>query len=253
MGEPMLLCYHAVSETWEHPMSVHPERLREQLDVLLRRGFRPVTLSQALTRPSGRSVVITFDDGFLSTYSLAFPVLREMGVPGTAFLTTGFLANQQPLAWPGFDPSPLTDKDELLPMSWEQAREMADAGWEFGSHSVSHPRLPELDDLALRRQLVDSRAVITAQLDRSCSTIAYPFGVVDRRVRRSVREAGYEGGVTLGCRPWRRDRLALPRIGVYRSDDSRRFALKVSRPLRSRAGGAALSLATAVGRPAKTP
>ena len=48
-------------------------------------------LRQVLARPKGRSVMITFDDGYRDNYEVAFPILRSYGAAATFFLTTGFL------------------------------------------------------------------------------------------------------------------------------------------------------------------
>lgn len=244
-ADSIVLCYHAVSSTWEHPMSVHPDRLRAQIQTLLERGYRPVTLSESVARPSGRMLVVTFDDGFLSTYALGLPILRELGVRATAFVTSSFLTSGQPVAWDGFDPAPLRDPSELRPMSWDQAAALASTGWEIGSHTVSHPVLPKLDDDGILRELSESSRTIAERLGRPCKTVAYPFGAADGRVLRIAQEVGYSAGVTLGCRRRRYGPLDLPRIGVYRVDDRRRFALKVSRPLRSPAAGVVIDAAKA--------
>ena len=69
--------------------------------------------------------------------------------------------------------------------------ELADAGWEVGSHTRSHPRLPQVDDAALARELGDSRELIAERLGRPCESIAYPYGDFDERVVRATAAAGY--------------------------------------------------------------
>ena len=48
----VILCYHALSERWPAALSTTPERFREQLELLLARGYRPVTFAQAVTAPA---------------------------------------------------------------------------------------------------------------------------------------------------------------------------------------------------------
>jgi len=247
VADVLVLCYHAVSDEWQHAMSVPPAYLRDQVQSVLERGYRPMTLTDARARPAPRTVVVTFDDGFLSTYLQGRPVLEELGVPATVFLPTSFVSSGQPLSWTGFDPAPLADPRELCPMTWAHARALTDLGWEVGSHSRTHPVLTQTDDERLRAELVESRDELAQHLGPARRTLAYPFGEADRRVMTAAADAGYAAGVTLGCRRRRPAALAVPRVGVYRGDSSHRFALKVSAPARSRAGSLAVEAAKATG------
>jgi peptidoglycan/xylan/chitin deacetylase (PgdA/CDA1 family) len=109
---------------------------------------------------------------------------------------------------------------------------VAEAGWEIGSHTCSHPRLPSLGDEHLRRELFESRSVVAERLGRPCGTLAYPYGDHDERVVEATRAAGYAAAGTLPGRLPRAQRLAWPRIGIYRGDDQRRFRIKASAAVR---------------------
>ncbi len=88
---------------------------------------------------------------------------------------------------------------ESRPMNWNQVREMAIAGIEFGSHTVTHPILANLTDDDLRFELVESRRVIEEQIGKSVSVISYPVGgrtAFNDRVRQAVALAGYRLGVS---------------------------------------------------------
>jgi peptidoglycan/xylan/chitin deacetylase (PgdA/CDA1 family) len=122
-------------------------------------------------------------------------------------------------------------------MTVAQLREVADAGWEIGSHTRTHPWLPQLDAETLRDELVRSRAELREAFGIPCRSLAYPFGAHDDRVVAAAGAAGYETAVTLPrrLRPWpgRADgQLELSRVGVYRADDMARFRLKVAAPMR---------------------
>lgn len=235
-----VLAYHAVSP-YPNPLSVDVTRLADQLRHVLRKGLRPVLFGRmAAGRAPDDSFAVTFDDGYLSVYERAREVLGGLGVPATVFLPTGLVGRDGPVSWPGLTPDPMPG-DELRPMSWQQVEELVADGWEVGSHTVSHPRLPELDDQALRRELVASRREVEARTGRWCTTLAYPFGQTDRRVVAAARDAGYVGAVTMG-RVGVGGPLAVPRIGVFCHDNARRFALKTSRLMRTDAAAAALSV-----------
>ncbi|MEA2144561.1 MAG: hypothetical protein QOG59_148, partial [Solirubrobacteraceae bacterium] len=104
MGEVMVLCYHAVSPTWDASLSVTPERLERQLTRLVIGGWRGVTFREAaLRRVDGPALVVSFDDAFASVHRLAFPILASLGLVGTVFAPSAFMPDGAPLSWPGVD------------------------------------------------------------------------------------------------------------------------------------------------------
>jgi peptidoglycan/xylan/chitin deacetylase (PgdA/CDA1 family) len=253
--DTLVLCYHAVSTSWDAPLSVTPGQLDAQLSHLSARGYRAVTFAEALGgAASGRRVAITFDDGYRSVLRLAQPVLEAHGMAAaTLFVPTDFIGIEQPMSWPGIDRwlrGP--HAAELVPISWDEAGQLAAAGWEIGSHTCSHPRLTELDDERLRTQLEDSRAECEQRLRRPCESLAFPYGAFDRRVSEAARAAGYAGAAALAAGPGRPSRHCWPRVGVYHVDGDRSFRMKVSpaaRRLRRSRGWAALDPLLRVVRP----
>lgn len=98
-------------------------------------------------------------------------------------------------------------------MSWDEVRRLADAGHEIGSHSRTHPILPQCDDARLEREIVGSRQILEAKLGREVTTFCYPNGDSDGRVAAVVERAGYHCAVTTrwGGNGSFADRLALKR------------------------------------------
>jgi peptidoglycan/xylan/chitin deacetylase (PgdA/CDA1 family) len=122
-------------------------------------------------------------------------------------------------------------------MSWEQLGTLAEAGWEIGAHTRTHPHLTELDDAALTEELQASRRDCESQLGLPCRSFAYPFSDEDERVVGATEEAGYSAAATLPASLEPATPLRWPRVGIYRDDDSFRFRLKTSPfVLRLRAG-----------------
>jgi len=235
MTDLIVLCHHAVSADWPAALAVRPDRFFEQLELLVGRGYRGVTFSQALRGPRrGKMLAVTFDDAFASVMEHAVPVLRALGLPGTIYAVTDFAESGRPLAWDGTDhwlQGP--HRAELAGMRWDELRELMEEGWEVGSHTKTHPPLTTLDDGALERELRESREACEAALGAPCESVAYPYGDVDERVLAAAAAAGYRHGAGLPPR-WRLPRpLDYPRTGVYRTDDLRRFRLKVSRAVRA--------------------
>ena len=224
MSEPLVLCYHAVSERWPAALSVTPKALASQLEFLVGRGYRGTTFSAAVAKPPAKKTfVITFDDSYRSVRALAAPILDRLGLVGTVFVPTSYTGKAEPMCWAGIDhwlDGPFAE--ELTPMAWGELRELASHGWEIGSHTCTHPRLTKVDDETLERELRVSRAELEQNLEARCRSIAYPYGDHDDRVVRATEAAGYEAAATLPERFDRAEPLRRPRVGIYHSDAERR-------------------------------
>ena len=236
MGDVLILCYHAVSESWPSELAIRPADLERQVQVLRRRGYTPTTFTRAVTAPpSRRCFAVTFDDGYRSVAELALPLLRELDVQGTLFVPTQHVGSERPMAWPGIDQWVGTQWErELVPVDWPELLRLQEAGWEIGSHSVSHPYLTQLDDEALAEELEQSRERVRERLG-DCVSIAYPYGDVDQRVISAAGRAGYRTGAALPERYLVRRELhslAWPRLMVGRDHGSGMFRRRSSVPYR---------------------
>jgi peptidoglycan/xylan/chitin deacetylase (PgdA/CDA1 family) len=173
-----------------------------------------VTLDDAvdmLSRPrlSGRHVCITFDDGWRGPYEHAWPILASQDVPAAFFVVPDWIDRG------GTDDNGVWREV----VSWDECRQLAQAGMEVGSHSMSHARLARLDAAALQAQVTASRRRIEAELRRPCRHFACPWGqpiedYLPERDPDAVRAAGYSSFVTTirgrarpGTSPW-----TIPRI-----------------------------------------
>jgi peptidoglycan/xylan/chitin deacetylase (PgdA/CDA1 family) len=226
----IVLCYHALSPTWDADMSTTPERFERQIAMLAGRRYRGVTFSEAVRSSGpGRVVAVTFDDAYRSVLELARPILDRFGMPATVFAPTDGVDAAGLLQWPGIDQwlgGP--HERDLTPMSWAELRSLAAAGWEVGSHTATHPHLTQADDATLEDELRRSKAACEQHLQGPCASLAYPYGDVDARVVEATARAGYSAAGALPRRLTALGALRWPRIGVYRGDDARRFRLKVS-------------------------
>lgn len=221
---PLILCYHAVTDGWDDPLAIAPHTVERQVGSLLRRGYRPVDALTAFARQP-RTLHVTFDDAYRNVADV-LPALSRMGARVTIFACTSFAEDGRP-----FDVSELRHRlparpEELMTMPWDTLRELAREGVEIGSHTVSHPHLPQLSDAQLRAELTQSKQRVEDELGQACRVLAYPYGDDDVRVHEATRAAGYAGAFSLRGRAG--SRFALPRVDVYRGDGALRFALKVS-------------------------
>jgi peptidoglycan/xylan/chitin deacetylase (PgdA/CDA1 family) len=231
----LVLAYHALSPAWPAALSIPPQRFEEQLRILAERGYESVTFGEAVAgRRGGKLVAITFDDGFRSVIDRALPILTRFGFVATAFVPTAYIGRPEPNDWPNvnrwiggsYEP-------ELEPMGWPDLAALADAGWEIGSHTCTHPDLTSLDDQELGEELVTSRRHCERELGVACHSIAYPYGAVDARVTAAAARAGYTAGAALPRRIHRAHRLRWPRVGIWHRDSERIFLTKLS-PLQRR-------------------
>ena len=206
MSQPLVLCYHVVSEEEKHPLAVDRHTFESQVASLLRRG---------------RSLHVTFDDGYAGIVD-AIALLEDSGVARTVFVVTSCAADGSPPA-----PHSNASSPALGTLQWSALGELAARGVEIGSHSVTHPHLTNLGDDELRRELRDSRAAIEDELSVPCRSLAYPYGDFDARVSRAARDAGYERA--FAARPrFRHDPFALPRVSIFAHDGAVRFWVKTA-------------------------
>ncbi len=223
---PLVLCYHAVVEGEPQRLAVRREQLESQVRSLLRRGYRPVTATDAVEQ-RGRLLHVTFDDAYRSVVD-TLPLLEELGVPATIFACTGYARDGRAFDVPELREDATADPAAFATMDWTALRAAASSGVEIGSHTVTHPHLPPLSDAELDRELRDSKAELEDELGRPCRHVAYPYGEENDRVRSAARRAGYDAAFGVDPVRGRNDRFALPRLALYRHDTAAGFRLRTS-------------------------
>ena len=190
-----MLCYHAVSEVWPAELSVHPEALERQLRFLLDRGYQPATFTELVTDGGRRkSFAVTFDDGFVSVGTLAGPILGRLGIPGTVFVVTDHVGAAAPMTWPGIEQWLKTPHEpELMPLGWDDLRDLQSAGWEIGARTCSHPHLTQVPDEHLENELTRRGAFApsgsASVLPSPTHTVTSMRGLSRPRGRRATRRA----------------------------------------------------------------
>jgi peptidoglycan/xylan/chitin deacetylase (PgdA/CDA1 family) len=221
-----IIYYHRIDPEL-HRSCVTPQAFREQMRHLRAEGFHVVplaALAPALERgeaPAPRTVAITFDDGFADNYEHAYPVLAELGLPATIFLTVGMMGGRLAV---------LRDHAALPALGWDQVREMLRGPVTVGSHTLSHPHLSACAPAEVERELVRSREAIAGETGVATDLFCYPHGDLSASVRDAVARAGYR--LACSTRPGpvlaASDPLALPRTFIARDDTLADFARKLS-------------------------
>jgi peptidoglycan/xylan/chitin deacetylase (PgdA/CDA1 family) len=234
----VFLGYHSVTDDGPPYLSLTPRAFERQLDALLAAGFRAgtrTTLEQIARgeSPAGRHAFLTFDDGFRDTATAAHPRMAERGLTGMAFVLPGHLEGGTALDWPEVAGEASRRPELMRSMDWPAVESLADAGWEIGSHTMSHARLPGLSDEALTEELLDARRIVKERLGR-CDMLAYPFGAWDDRVAQAALAAGYAFAFTLPFgEQAQATRMSIPRVTIDDRDRDWRFRAKLSRPGRA--------------------
>lgn len=203
------------------------DSFRRQMALLKYAGYRVISLAEAHAalfgnRPvPGRSVVLSFDDGYENFAEHAYPVLREFGYPSVMFAVSGLLG--EPARW-------LDDGGAgARLMSGGKLRELRAGGVEIGSHSVSHPRLSRLPPAARRAEIVDSKRALEDILGDPVDFFAYPYGDYGAEARDAVAEAGYKAALTCsrGAANTAPNPFEIPRKAVSWGDNLLGFLWKL--------------------------
>jgi len=186
----MVLCYHRFEDNPHDALAIAPAEFRAQMQQLKDAGIQVVTMKDFLAWRRGersipsKSAVITIDDGYVSGYSVAWPMLKEFGYPFTMFIYTNYIN--------------VGGKS----ITWAMLEEMRDAGVDIESHTVSHHDLrhaPKGQDYTtwLHNELYTSKDILEQKLGIKIVAFAFPYGTHNEVVRKMALEAGYQALFTV--------------------------------------------------------
>lgn len=226
-GYVTVLLYHRFAEPRYPTTNISVEKFRQQLEYLRQQGYRVLAMAEfrqllAANAPfPQKSVLITIDDPYRSSYEHAFPLLKEYGYPFTLFANVSPLYSEKPAY-----------------MDWTMLQEMRAWGATIGNHSYYHPHLGQPEPgqtpatyMAWVRN--DLQRAQRAFLERGIDAdiLAYPFGEYNERVIEIAKELGFklmftqdEGGVDEYT-----DLSLIPRVAIVGANmDIERFAFKLN-------------------------
>jgi peptidoglycan/xylan/chitin deacetylase (PgdA/CDA1 family) len=195
----IVLCYHRFEDLPKDYLAIKPDEFEQQMQGLKDSGFTVIPMQDFLAWRRGekeipaKSAIITIDDGYLSGYDVAWPILKKFGYPFTMFVYVDYIGSGG------------------KSITWDQLAEMRDAGVDIECHTYSHQNLhgkglrgkpAELlkqlgYDGWLHHEIVDSKQALEKQLGIKVSVFAYPYGVYNAKAREMVKEAGYEAAFTV--------------------------------------------------------
>lgn len=181
---PILLYHHIDDVDPPNRYTISVKVFKKQMKMLYDWGYTTLTISQLVEvlvnggRLPPRPVVITFDDGNEDVYANAFPIMQDFNFVGVFYIVSNRLES------PGF-------------VNVKQLTEMTKAGWEIGSHSMSHFNLIN-DHSFVRSEVLQSRLDLEDALGVPVKTFAYPYGLTDPYVTEKTQDYGYRAAVGLG-------------------------------------------------------
>lgn len=226
-----ILMYHDLEPgaTGSYAFGLPLRRFRGQLDDLQRQGFETITFKELFEALDGsgnlprKPVILTFDDAYVSVADYAVPLLLEHGMKGTIFVVADALGGCN-----HWDMAQGAERMEL--MDQRMLETALAAGMEIGAHGCRHLNLEELDEAGRLDEIVRSRRKLEEVFGIKVNVFAYPYGAHNSCVADMVREAGYQGAVSIfsPASSVTADRWRMRRVFPHRRDGKWRFRLKLS-------------------------
>jgi peptidoglycan/xylan/chitin deacetylase (PgdA/CDA1 family)/glycosyltransferase involved in cell wall biosynthesis len=213
-----VLMYHRITTKQatasSHGIWVTAEQFETQLHSLRRRGFETITFAdydrflKGNGRLPRRPIILTFDDGYEDNYTTALPLLQKHSCRAVIFAVAD--KKRRTNFWDSGEPTAAL-------LTAVQMRELHHAGIEIGSHTVTHPRLPETPVGVMRRELSESKDSLQQILGSEVISFAYPYGALQPATKSLVEEADYRFAVAADSGPltFYQDFLEIRRTQVF--------------------------------------
>jgi len=191
----------------DRPYVLREQQFEKQMNFLYNQGYRVISLTDfvnwhknKLMPSNGKYIILSFDDGHISNYSKAFPILNKYGFKAIFFVIVGAINK------PGM-------------LSWKQIMEMADSGMEIGSHTLTHRPPSQLTKEELKFELSESKKILEYHLEREIKFISSPTGYHNKLIGKVAKEVGYEAVCIgkIGSNNINSDLFSLKRIAIKRN------------------------------------
>lgn len=219
-----ILMYHRVvrnkKEAGKEGIYITQDKFEWQMRYLFKKGYKTITFNE-YKGYEDKAVILTFDDGYEDNYAIVFPILRKYNFKAVIFLVPGLKEN-------------LWDKDKPLEprlklLSEDQILEMSRYGFEFGSHSLTHPHLTRINEEGAIEEIFKSKEKLERLLKCKVISFAYPYGELNEKIKDIIRLAGYKYAVTTDYGPpfIDDDLLCIRRIPVFPKTGKLSFKHKI--------------------------
>jgi len=208
---------------------VSPRTFSRQMGILKLLGYKGLSMNELEPYLSGEKhgkvFGITFDDGYENNLHFALPVLKHYGFTSTCYVVASLVGKRN--SW---------DEERGVPqvplMTEIQLQDWVDAGQEVGSHTLTHPKLPDLDFSMQAAEISNSRQSLEAIVTQinGVRHFCYPYGGFNQTSIECVKDAGYATATTTVrgrvCVADRHNLLLLPRVLVSRTTSLLHLLLK---------------------------
>lgn len=216
-----VLAYHKFARNNADTLTVSERSFEEQMRFLKKNGYHVITLDEFFdflnfrAQIPKKSVVITIDDGWRSTYDIAFPILKKYGYPATLFVYTDFILQ--------------SDKT----LNWILLSEMEKNDIDIQCHTKTHRNLNKRDEQesfweyfeSVKKELIESAEIIKKRLNKEVKYLAYPYGETNSLIIALLKKLGYRGAfmVDRGGNPFFIDNYRINRSMIYGDFDLKDF------------------------------
>jgi peptidoglycan/xylan/chitin deacetylase (PgdA/CDA1 family) len=211
-----ILTFHSLDDSGS-VISMSPARFAAIVGDLAQSGWRATTVSEAIEArtsagPAGRTLALSFDDAYLNVVTEGLPVLARAGFTATVFVIAGRVGGDN--RWPG-QPGSIPE----MPLAgWSDLEQLVRAGWEIGSHTLSHADLNTLSTAEAEDEIAEARRVLTARLGVDVPLLAYPYGSASPDVlalARRLHAGACTARLAVATDGDIAGRVALPRVDAY--------------------------------------
>ncbi len=176
------------SEGKNRELEITPDFLKQTIDDYRQQGHQFVSIDEACDIISkGHTkhpfVCLTLDDGYQDNYDIAYPILKQLEVPFTIYVTTGFIDNRHPMWW---------YTNEKLGINTESLRTLdADPLCTIGAHTVSHPRLDTLSPEEQKKEIEQSLQELESILRHPIRHFSYPHGAYNADTLKIINDCHF--------------------------------------------------------------
>ena len=196
------IMYHRFDEQKYPSTNIQLEIFKEQLKLIEKEGIEfihPNNFDYSLSNEKGkRKILLTIDDGLLSFYNNAWPILKEKKIPFILFVST-------------------REVGSFNYMSWEQIIELHNSeNVEIGNHSHSHEYLVDESSDLIKNDIKKSIKIFEKNLGHKSIYFSYPFGEYSLEFKKIIKELGfkYAFGQHSGVIDETKDFWELPRYPI---------------------------------------
>ncbi len=217
-----VLAYHSL-DTSRSVVSTAPPVFRDQMACLKDAGYRSLSRREAVAHREragawhDNSVVVTFDDGYGNVHDCALPVIARYRLSATVFLVCGHVGGSNDWAAP-------PARQGRCPVLCRQAAvQLAAAGMDIGTHTLTHPNLRGLRDSEVEREMIVSQTEIADRLNLRVDSFAHPYSDVSPTALSVATRACRSACTTTLTRASDEPLHQLPRIDMYYIQTRRRL------------------------------